>query len=130
MNQEALTKTMLEAETWAVVGVSANPDKYGNRIFQALRRHGYRVYAVNPAHSEIDGEPCYPDLSSLPERPEVVNLVVSSEIGAEVVEEAARLGVPYLWFQPGTHEPDLIQRAEALGMQPLRHCVLVALANG
>ena len=129
MDDRMLTQTMLEAETWAVVGASTDPERFGHRIFKALKENGYRVYAVNPNHAQIDGDPCYPDLSSLPDRPDVVDMVVSPEHGAEVVEEAGRLGVPYNWFQPGTHEPALVRRAEALGMTSLRHCVLAALGS-
>ena len=129
MNQEALTKTMLEAETWAVVGANADTGKFGNRIYQTLKNHGYRVYAVNPTCRSINGDPCYPDLSSLPVRPDVIDMVVSPERGAGVIEEAGRLGIPYAWFQPGTHEPELVRRAEALGITTLRHCVLVALSS-
>jgi len=128
MNQEELTNIMLGAETWAVIGVSTDPDKFGHRIYQTLKKHGYRVYAVNPKYTAIAGDPCYPDLSSLPVRPDVIDMVVSPERGAVVVEEAGKLGIPYIWFQPGTHEPELVRRAEALGMTALRHCVLVALA--
>jgi predicted CoA-binding protein len=127
MNQEALTKTMLEAETWAVVGVNADPGKFGHRIYQTLKKHGYRVYAVNPTCKDIGGDACYPDLSSLPVRPDVIDMVVSPRHGAGVIEEAGKLGIPYVWFQPGSHEPELADRAEALGMTVLRHCVLVAL---
>ena len=128
MNQEELTNAMLEAETWAVIGASTDPAKYGHRIYQTLKRHGYRVYAVNPKHTAIAGDPCYPDLSSLPVRPDVIDMVVSPEHGAGIVEEAGKLGIPYIWFQPGTHDPELVRRAEALGMTALRHCVLVALS--
>ncbi len=129
MDDRQLTHTMLEAETWAVVGANADPDRTGYQIYSTLKANGYRVYAVNPRHAQIDGDPCYPDLSSLPERPEVVDMVVSPEHGRAVVEEAGRLGVPYIWFQPGTHEPDLFRRARELGMAPLRHCVLAALGS-
>ncbi len=120
---------MLEAETWAVVGANENPEKYGSRVYRALKANGYRVYPVNPKRATVDGDPCYPDLSSLPVKPDVVNMVVSPERGKAVVEEAGLLGVPMIWFQPGTHEPALVERAETLGMTTLMHCVLVALAS-
>lgn len=129
MDKEFLKQTMLEEETWAVVGVSANPEKFGNRIYHALKLNGYRVYAVNPSAENIDGDACYPDIASLPVIPSVVNLVVSPKNGQLAVEEAGRLGVAYLWFQPGTHDPALISKAEALGMKTLQDCVLVALGE-
>ena len=62
--------------TIAVVGVSHDPSKYGNKVFFDLLRAGYRAMAVHKDGGEIEGQPRYPDLASLPDKPDVVCVVV------------------------------------------------------
>ena len=83
---------------WAVVGASENTAKYGNRVFRSLHHSGYTVYPVNPAGGELEGVPMYPTLASLPEMPEVVNLVVPPEVTEKITADIpfpARLGEPH-----------------------------------
>lgn len=118
---------MLEKKVWAVVGANEEPSKYGNMIFKKLLLRGYRVYPVNPKYEIIEGHKCYKDLESLPERPEVLDMVVSPKRGKPVLEEAAKLGIKYIWFQPGTYDDDLLKFAAEKGLIAVQACVLVAL---
>ena len=61
---------------WAVVGVSSDRSKFGNKIFRDLKAAGYIVYAINPKLDEVEGEPCYATVAVLPTKPDVVNVVV------------------------------------------------------
>lgn len=117
---------MLEKKVWAVVGVTQNPKKYGYRLYHKLKNNGYRVYAVNPLVDVIGEDKCYRDLSSLPEIPEVVNMVVSPQRGRAIIEEAAGLGIKYAWFQPGSYDEDLLKRVEELGMKSVQACILIS----
>ena len=65
---------------WAVIGVSADQSKYGNKIFRDLRDAGYEVYGVNPKLDLIEGDKCYNTLAELPVVPEVVNVVVPPQL--------------------------------------------------
>ncbi len=122
-----LEEMMLEKKVWAVVGANTDPEKYGNMIFRKLLRRGYRVFPVNPNYSEIEGQTCYKDLSSLPEKPEVIDMVVSPKRGRPILEEAARLDIKNIWFQPGTYNDELLEFAEEKGLTAVQACVLVAL---
>jgi predicted CoA-binding protein len=75
----------------------------------------------------VDGDKCYPSLSDLPEKPDVIDMVVNPRIGRNIIEEAAQLGIGYIWLQPGTHNGDIIQQIEEKGMSYVKDCVLVAL---
>ena len=121
-----LEEQMLAEKVWAVVGANEDRLKYGNMIYQKLRRKGYQVYAVNPLYQTIEGDPCYRNLSSLPEKPAVVNFVVAPKIGKNYVEEAAALGIKYLWFQPQTSDDQLLEHVRQLGLQAVEACALVA----
>ncbi len=118
---------MLEKKVWAVVGANQDPEKFGYIIYNKLKTRGYEVYAVNPMYDNIEDDKCYKDLSSLPVIPEVVDMVVSPKRGKVVIEEAAKLGIKYIWLQPGTHDAELLKRINELGLQSVQACVLVAL---
>lgn len=122
-----MEEMMLEKKVWAVVGANDNPEKYGNMIYKKLRTRGYKVYPVNPNYETIEGDKCYKDLSSLPEKPEVLDMVVSPKRGISVIEEAIRLGIKNIWLQPGTHNEELMNLAAENGLNAVKACVLVAL---
>lgn len=123
MNEEM----MLEKKTWAVVGASENPDRYGNRIYKKLKSRGYTVYPVNPNYETIEGDRCYKDLSSLPEVPEVIDMVVAPKHAKPVIDEAAGLGIKNIWLQPGTYDDEVMKKIDENGMTGVQACVLVAL---
>ena len=118
---------MLEKKVWAVIGANDNPDKFGNIIYKRLKSEGYKVYPVNPMYPEVEGDKCYPDLSSLPEKPEVLDMVVSPKRGKSFIEEAARLGIENIWLQPGTYDQELLSMIREKGLTALQACVLVEL---
>lgn len=122
-----LEEDMLGKNVWAVVGANEDPEKYGNMIFKKLLRRGYKVYPVNPKYEMIDGHTCYRDLSSLPEKPEVIDMVVSPKRGRPILEEAARLGIENIWFQPGTYDDEMLEFTATKGLKYVLACVLVAL---
>jgi len=94
--------------TIAVVGATDSPGKYGGIIYRDLKGLGYRVRAVNPRRTRVDGDECYPNLVALPERPDIIDLVVPPEIGLDVAREAVCVGYENLWLQPGAESPPLI----------------------
>lgn len=99
--KQALIHDFVNRRVWAVVGVSQDDRKFGNRVFRDLRDAGYLVYAVNPKGGTIEGTPVYPTLADLPETPEVVDLVVPPTVTEQIVQEAHRLGLTRIWMQPG-----------------------------
>lgn len=126
----ALIEECLDQRVWAVVGASTSPAKWGYRVYKALRGRGYRVYPVNPRAKQIDGEPCYPSLAALPERPDVVSMIIPPKLGLAVADEAARAGITRLWFQPGAASRENVDHATSLGLHVVvGACVLVALAG-
>jgi predicted CoA-binding protein len=94
--------------TVAIVGATDNPGKYGSVIYRDLKRKGFRVFAVNPHRSTVDGDEAYPDLASLPEAPTVVNFVVPPEATLTVLKEADQLGYRNVWVQPGAESPAVL----------------------
>lgn len=116
---------MLEKKVWAVIGANQNPEKFGSKIYKRLKERGYEVYPVNPVLETIDGDMCYKNLSSIPKKPEVINMVVAPAKGKPYIEEAAKLSIKYVWFQPGTFDKEIGMLVKELGMEALQACVLV-----
>jgi predicted CoA-binding protein len=110
---------------WAVVGASNERYKYGNRIYRTLRGAGYKVYAVNNREAQVEGDAAYKTLSDLPEVPTVVDMVVPPENAMGIVQEAQRLGVKAVWFQPGSEDHQAILWAKQNGLDVVQDCILV-----
>lgn len=117
MSLEQLIADFTARRVWAVVGASNDPNKYGHRIFQTLRAAGYRVYPVNPKGGEIDGVRVYPTLADLPEKPEVVDIVVPPQVTEEIVRQAKALGLTRVWMQPGAESEVAIRYCRENGIQ-------------
>jgi uncharacterized protein len=110
----------------AVVGATDHPRKYGGIAYRQLKAMGFRVFAVNPGRTEVDGDPAYPDLASLPDAPTIVNFVVPARVGSSVADEAMELGYTRLWFQPGAESPELTRRLVDAGAEVLTDaCIMV-----
>jgi uncharacterized protein len=78
----------------AVTGVSREPkDHGGNIVYKRLRERGYEVFAVNPNASTLEGDPAYPDLTSIPGGVEAVVIATRPDRAEATVLEAAELGV-------------------------------------
>jgi predicted CoA-binding protein len=84
------------------------------------------VFAVNPMYDEVEGDKCYKDLASLPKLPDVVNMVVSPKRATPILEQAKKLGIKYIWFQPGTHDEQTEKKVKELGLEAVYACILVA----
>lgn len=121
---------MLKKRVWAVVGVTENQDRFGYKIFKKLMEHGYETYGVNPKYEEIDGEKIYPNLKSIPKNIEVVDVVVPPKATIELLDEIKELGIEYVWFQPGTYDEIVLEKAERLGLKSLfNDCVYATLVG-
>ncbi len=126
LSLEDLIPDFINRRTWAVVGATNNPRKYGNKILRDLRRAGYRVYAVNKTEKEIDGQPAYATLADLPEKPEVVDMVVPPDQTERVVKQCKALGLTRVWMQPGAESQAAIQYCLDNGIQVIHDaCAMV-----
>ena len=108
MNADQITDFLRKQNVFAVIGVSSNPAKYGHQIYKDLKEAGYVVYAVNPNIDTVSGDRCYHSLSELPEKPDVVDVVVPPEVTEKIVVECRDLGLKKVWMQPGSESEHAI----------------------
>jgi len=113
------------SRTIAVVGLSNKRFRPSYGVAEYMKRSGYRIIPVNPGHSEILGETCYPDLDSIPEPVDIVDIFRRSEYVSPIVEAAIRIGAKAIWMQEGVYHEEAARRAEAAGLVVMMdRCIL------
>lgn len=112
----------------AILGASAERSKYGNQSVRAHLKQGYVVYPVNPKGGEIEGQTVYRSLRDIPEaRLTRISVYLPPQIGAQLLEEIAEVGCDELFLNPGSESPALLEKAVALGLEPIQACSIVDL---
>jgi predicted CoA-binding protein len=95
------TKDFLSLKSIAVAGVSRSPNQAANLIYEKMRSEGYKVFAVNPNATTVEGDICYPNLKAIPEKPDAVVIVTKPEVTNLIVKECAELGIKNVWMHKG-----------------------------
>lgn len=95
---DTLVADFLAQKRIAVAGVSRGGKATANLIYKKLKGAGYQVFALNPKADEIDGDRCYPDLGSLPERADGVVIATNASAAADIVRQCVDAGVPRVWM--------------------------------
>lgn len=118
MNDDQMMRDiLLSARTIASVGLSSNTQKESYWIVAYLKDQGYRVIPVNPTADEILGEKSYPDLESVPEKIDVVQVFRKPEDVPPVVDSAIKAGAKVIWMQEGIVHEEAAQNARQAGLQ-------------
>jgi predicted CoA-binding protein len=126
MTSQATVDDFLAQEKLAIVGVSRKRMKFGSIVYRELAKRGYQAYGVNPSLDTIEGQPCYSDLGSLPEKVDGAVLVVPRQVTERVVEDAVRVSVSRIWMQQGSESPTAIRKCEEHGIRVVHgECILM-----
>jgi predicted CoA-binding protein len=125
---EAIEEFLSQREL-ALVGASRTGRKFGNTLLKELRAKGYAVVPVHPEAAEIDGVACVPSLANLPKPVGGLILVVKPTQAAQLVREAAAMGIPRIWMQQGSSSPEALRLCEELGIEAIHgECLLMFAA--
>ena len=116
-------------KTVAIIGASNDRSKYGNKAVRAYARMGYTVFPVNPRESEVEGLPAYPSILDVPGSVDRAALYVPPSVGLALVEEVAQKGVGELFLNPGSESPELIARAQELGIPTVEGCAILDIGE-
>lgn len=113
-DDEALKELLTRVNTIAVVGLSADPSKASHNVARYLRDQGYRIIPVNPSVDKVLDEKSYPDLKSIPDPVDVVDVFRRREFVPEVADDAVAIAAKVLWLQLGiTHDEAAHKAAKA-----------------
>jgi predicted CoA-binding protein len=113
---EQIRQILQNVHSIAVVGLSPNRARPSFRVAHGLQSFGYRIIPVRPLVDEVLGEKAFPDLESLPELPDIVDVFRAEEHVPAIVESCIRLGIKYLWLQEGVVHEAAAQRAQEAGI--------------
>ena len=93
-----LVQNFLAQKKIAVVGVSDKRETGCNLAYTKFKENGYQVFAVNPRISTFNGDACYPDLRSLPEKPDAVFLLTNPKVTDQIIQQCVDLGIKHVWM--------------------------------
>ena len=110
----------------AVVGVSRDKEKYGFKVFKTLLENDFLVFAINPNADTILDQKVYPNLFSLPEKPDLVVIVTPPNVTAKIIDSCVKIGVRKVWLQPGSESENVIREAEDNGIDVVYNaCIMI-----
>lgn len=125
-----LRRVLGETRSIAVVGLSADWFRPSYFAAKYMQDHGYRIIPVNPKYAEILGQKCYPDLRSIPEPVDMVDVFRKPADAPAVARDAVAIGARFFWLQLGVISDEAVQIAEAGGLTVVMdHCVKIEYAR-
>jgi predicted CoA-binding protein len=111
----------------AILGVSTDRSKFGNKAVRAFHQHGDTVWPVNPKEAAVEGLPAFKSIAEVPGRPHKVSVYLPPPVLLKVLPDIAAKGCDELWLNPGTDSPDVVAEAQRLGLKTIRACSIVAI---
>jgi signal transduction histidine kinase/predicted CoA-binding protein len=116
-SDEKLRQILESTKTIAVVGISAQEDKVNHTVPKYLQSQGYKIFPVNPSVDEVLGEKAYPDLLSIEEPIDVVEVFRRSEAVPEIVDQTIDIGAKVVWMQEGVINEFAADSARQAGLE-------------
>jgi len=95
---DTLVQDFLAMKKIAIVGVSDKRDTGCNLVYRKFKEAGYMVYAVNPRLTTFEGDRCYADLKSTPEKPQAVFILTNPKVTEQIVRQCVELGIKHVWM--------------------------------
>ena len=119
-DREAVRFMLDDCETWAVVGLSGDPDRTAYTIASLLQSHGKRIVPIHPSAADgsltVLGERAYASLADVPFPIDVVDVFRRSEAAGEFADQAVAVGAKAVWFQLGVVDQAAFERTTAAGV--------------
>lgn len=116
MNDSNTIREILKLKTIAVVGMSPKQKRPSHYVAMYLKENGYTIYPVNPGHDKIAGMDCYPDLESIPDSIDVVDIFRRSEFAPLIVDSTIAIGAKAVWMQDTVIHEEAGKKAEEAGL--------------
>jgi hypothetical protein len=110
------TDILKSSRVIAVVGLSSNPERPSYEVATYLKEQGYRIIPVNPRENKVLDEVAYPDLYSVPESVDVVDIFRRPEEVPAIVEQAIKIGAKAVWMQEGVVNEAAATQARQAGL--------------
>ena len=116
INTQAEIDHVLEYKTWAILGLSNNPDRAAFGVAALLKAKGHTIIPVHPKAETVHGEKGFATLEEIPVKVDVVDFFINSELVSRNVDRAIAIGAQAIWLQLGVIDEESVQKAEAAGL--------------
>ena len=113
----------------AIIGASNDRRKFGNKALRAFRHQGYRVIPVNPNEKMVEGIPAVPSVLDIEGHVDMATVYVQPDVGVGVMEQVAAKRIAEVWLNPGADDPDVVQKARSLGVEPILACSIIGIGE-
>lgn len=113
----------------AIIGASADRGKFGNKAVRAFRDANWDVYPVNISEVEIEGIPAYRTIGDVPAKVDRVTMYVSPKVGRTMIDAIAAKAPGEVFFNPGSHDPELIELARQKGLNVICACSIINIGK-
>ena len=124
--ETVIRNVLVRTRTIAVVGLSPRPERPSHAVAAYLQAHGFRVLPVNPTATKILGERCFPDVLSIGEPVDMVNVFRIPDECPEVAKQAVAAGTKFLWLQLGITSVEAARIARAGGLEVVMdRCIMI-----
>ncbi|RCW58699.1 CoA-binding protein [Halanaerobium sp. ST460_2HS_T2] len=123
----SLIEKTMKLKNWAVVGATTKKNRFGYKIVKKLKENDYNVFPVNPKFEKVAELKCYNDLSAIDAKIDVVDMVINPKHGINVMEEIKKLGIKYVWMQPGTRSQEIRDFAAENNIELVEDCIYARL---
>jgi len=129
-DRKIISDIIKNSKVIAVVGLSDKPDRPSFSVASYLKNKGYKIIPVNPTKTEILGVTSYPDLTSIPEPIDIVDVFRRSDTVDPIVNEAIKIKAKSIWFQLGVVNIEAARKAADAGLKVVMdRCLLVEHRN-
>jgi predicted CoA-binding protein len=116
-------------KTVAVIGASSNRGKFGNKALRAFEHQGYKVLAINPNESEVEGHRTFASVLDVPGPIDMATVYVRPDVGVRVMDDIAKKGIAEVWLNPGADDDAVVARARALGLKAVQACSILGIGE-
>ncbi|HZX19756.1 MAG TPA: CoA-binding protein [archaeon] len=106
----------------AIIGASANKEKFGNKCVRVYKDLGWKVFPINPVEKAIEGVKCYSSINDVPEKPDLVSIYIPSKVTLTLLEDFKKIGLKEVILNPGAESEELIAALQKAGIKSKLVC--------
>jgi uncharacterized protein len=129
MNTRNTIDLFLNDEPIAIAGVSRDPKKFGNIVYQTLKNKGYKIIPINPNKGEIEGIPFVQSISELDTSVQKLLIVTNKKDTLKVTEEAISKGIKNVWIQNGCESKEALTLAKTHNINLVSKACILMYSN-
>lgn len=113
----------------AIIGASADRNKWGNKAVRAYLNQGYEVIPVNPKEKIIEGQTCYASIEDILGDVDIASFYVPPPVGETLAKGVIKKNVPIVYLNPGAESDTLIDVLEHAGIEVKVTCSILAIGE-